>query len=246
LVYLCVPGKNVVYLSVRNHKLNRKYGGLAMAKKISAIRLPSIRKAVPKIPVIGVFGAGDPRIDRLSRNRCQNIVKLAADSISGSVVLPDKTPVPVVYSDTLVDGEPQADIVAQQFRKAGVDIIVCVPDTWAFPQLTTISLLQQFPPDTPINITCGNSAPKPGVVYAHATSGAISQYGRLVTLNVGNWDDTGISPKISKPTIDALLDWCYGVVTAVGLRGRRVVIFGHDSMGMETAGNNAAGYEAFS
>jgi len=206
-----------------------------MAKKISAIRLPSIRKAVPKIPVIGVFAAGDPRIDRLSRNRCQNIVKLVADSISGSVVLPDKTPVPVVYSDTLVDGEPQADIVAQQFRKAGVDIIVCVPDTWAFPQLTTISLLQQFPPDTPINITCGNSAPKPGVVYAHATSGAISQYGRLVTLNVGNWDDTGISPKISKPTIDALIDWCYGAVTAVGLRGRRVVIFGHDSMGMETA-----------
>ncbi|MHC4738962.1 MAG: hypothetical protein ACYS9Y_08680 [Planctomycetota bacterium] len=206
-----------------------------MAKKISAIRLPAIRKVVPKIPAIGVFAAGDPRIDRLSRNRCQNIVKLVADSISGSVVLPDKTPVPVVYSDTLVDGEPQADVVAQQFRKAGVDIIVCVPDTWAFPQLTTISLLQQFPPDTPINITCGNSAPKPGVVYAHATSGAISQYGRLVTLNVGNWSDTGISPKISKPTTDALIDWCYGAVTAVELRGRRVVIFGHDSMGMETA-----------
>jgi len=206
-----------------------------MAKKITAVRLPAIKKAVPKIPVIGVFSAGDPRIDRLSRNRCQNIVKLVADSISGSVVLPDKTSVPVVYSDILVDGEPQADVVAQQFRKAGVDIIVCVPDTWAFPQLTTISLLQQFPPNTPINITCGNSAPKPGVVYAHATSGAISQYGRLVTLNVGNWADTGISPKISKATIEALIDWCYGAVTAVGLRGRRVVIFGHDSMGMETA-----------
>jgi L-fucose isomerase len=160
---------------------------------------------------------------------------MVADSISGCVVLPDKTPVPVVYSDMLVDGEAQADIVAQQFRKAGVDIIVCVPDTWAFPQLTTISLLQQFSPDTPINITCGNSAPKPGVVYAHATSGAISQYGRLVTLNVGNWADTGMFPKISEPTINALIDWCYGAVTAVGLRGRRVVIFGHDSMGMETA-----------
>jgi L-fucose isomerase len=135
----------------------------------------------------------------------------------------------------LVDGEPQADIVAQQFRKAGVDVLVCVPDTWAFPQLTTISLLQQFPPNTPINITCGNSGPRPGVVYAHATAGAIAQYGRMVTLNVGTWPDTGMNPKMTDQTAKNLVDWCYAAVTAVGLRGRRVVIFGHDSMGMETA-----------
>lgn len=149
--------------------------------------------------------------------------------------MPDKTPVPVVYSQVLVDGEKQADIVAEQFRKAGVNIIVCVPDTWAFPQLTGISLLQKFPADTPINITCGNSGPKPGVVYSHALNGAIAQYGRLSTLNVGNWSDTGANPKMSEQTAKWLIDWCYAAVTAVGLRGRRVVIFGHDSMGMETA-----------
>ncbi|HUV64590.1 MAG TPA: hypothetical protein VMW24_11875, partial [Sedimentisphaerales bacterium] len=107
-----------------------------MARRVEATRLPSIRKAAPKVPAIGVFATGDPRIDPASRTRCQNIVKMAADTISGSVVLPDKTPVPVVYSTVLVDGEAQADIVAQQFRNAGVDILVCVPDTWAFPQLT--------------------------------------------------------------------------------------------------------------
>ena len=206
-----------------------------MAKKIQARHLPNIRKAIPKIPVIGVFATSDPRIDKGSRTRCQNIAKMAADSISGSVVLPDKTPVPVVYSTVLVDGEAQADIVAQQFRKAGVDILVCVPDTWAFPQLTTISLLQQFPANTPINITCGNSGPKPGVVYAHALSGAISQYGRMVALNVGTWADTGMDPKMTDQTAKSLIDWCYAAVTAVALRGRRVVILGHDSMGMETA-----------
>jgi len=126
--------------------------------------LPAIKKASPKVPVIGGFAACDPRIDQTSRNRAQNIIGLVADAISGAVTLPDKTPVPVVYSFVLVDSETQADIVAQQFRNAGVDILVCVPDTWAFPQLTTISLLQQFPKNTPINITCGNSAPKPGVV----------------------------------------------------------------------------------
>jgi L-fucose isomerase len=206
-----------------------------MAKKIEAAHLPNIRKATPKIPVIGVFATSDPRIDKDSRIRCQNIVKMTADTISGAVVLPDKTPVPVVYSTVLVDGEAQADIVAQQFRKAGVDIIVLVPDTWAFPQLTGISLLQQFPADTPINITCGNSGPKPGVVYAHALSGAISQYGRLVALNVGTWPDTGMNPAMTEQTAKNLIDWCYAAVTAVALRGRRIVILGHDSMGMETA-----------
>jgi len=206
-----------------------------MAKKMQAVRLPNIRKATVKVPVIGVFASSDPRIGKEDRKRCQNIAKMAADCISPAVVLPDKTPVPVVYSTTLVDGEAQADIVAQQFRKAGVDILVCVPDTWAFPQLTTISLLQQFPVDTPINITCGNSGPRPGVVYAHATSGALAQCGRMVALNVGTWQDTGMNPTMTDQTAKNLIDWCYAAVTAVALRGRRVVILGHDSMGMETA-----------
>ncbi|MHC4721445.1 MAG: hypothetical protein ACYS6I_01925, partial [Planctomycetota bacterium] len=206
-----------------------------MAKKVTPVRLANIRKVEPKVPVIGVFAACDPRIDKASRTRSQNIVKMAAEVISGAVVLPDKTPVAVVYSAILVDGEAQADIVAQQFRRAGVDILVCVPDTWAFPQLTGISLVQQFPKDTPINITTGNSAPKPGVVYAQALNGAISQYGRMVTLNVGTWPDTGANPVMSRQTAERLIDWCYAAVTAAGLRGRRVVVFGHDSMGIETA-----------
>jgi L-fucose isomerase len=206
-----------------------------MAKKIEAQRLPVINKATPKVPVIGVFATSDPRIDKDSRTRCQTIAKMAADCISGSVVLPGETAVAVVYSTVLVDGESQADIVAQQFRKAGVDILVCVPDTWAFPQLTTISLLSQFPTNTPVNITCGNSGPKPGVVYAHALNGAISQYGRMAALNVGTWPDTGANPKMTEQTAKSLIDWCYAAVTTVGLRGRRVVILGHDSMGMETA-----------
>jgi L-fucose isomerase len=206
-----------------------------MAKKTEATSLSEIKKATPQSPVIGVFATSDPRIDAASRVRCKNIVKMAADTISGAVVLPDKSAVEVVYSSVLVDGEAQADIVAEQFRKAGVTILVCVPDTWAFPQLTTISLLQQFPKDTPINITCGNSGPKPGVVYAHALAGAIAQYGKMVSLNVGTWPDTGSNPQMTEATAEALINWCYGAVTAAALRGRRVMVFGHDSMGMETA-----------
>jgi L-fucose isomerase len=197
--------------------------------------LPVARNVQPNQPVIGVFAPCDPRVDADSRKRSQNIIEMIANGLTGAIVLPDKSAVQVVYSSVLVDGEAQADVVASQFRQAGVDIIVCCPDTWAFPQLTTISLLQQFPSNTPFNITCGNSGPKPGVVYAHALNGAISQYGKLSTLNIGSWADTGMKPKITPETMTALLDWCYAAVTTVAIRGRRVMFFGHDSMGMETA-----------
>ncbi len=186
-------------------------------------------------PAIGVFVAGDPRIDAESRQRCRNICRMVADTLAERVKLPDGSPAKVVWAPILVDGEPQADIVARQFQDAGVKVLVCAPDTWAFPQLSVISLLQQFPADTPINFTCGNSGPKPGVVFAHAVNGALAQYGRLSHLNVGSWPDTGLDPQMTEGTAQALADWAAAAVTTQALKGRRVVIFGHDSMGMETA-----------
>ena len=183
----------------------------------------------------GVCATGDPRIDAASRKRAVNIIGLVAQEVAARVHMPDGKPVEVVWSPVLIDGEKQADIVADQFRDAGVDAIICAPDTWAFPQLTLISLLSHLDGDIPVNITCGNSGPKPGVVFAHAVNGALAQMGKLVTLNVGSWPDTGLKPKMTADTAQALIDWCYAAVARVGLKGRRVVIFGHDAMGMETA-----------
>ena len=200
-----------------------------------AEKLPLVSKVAAQTPTIGVFATCDPRIDSPSRTRSKNIVQMTADVIAENVCMPDGSPARVVWTPVLVDGERQADIVAQQFHKEGVNILVCTPDTWAFPQLSLISLLQQFPKDTPINLTCGNSGPKPGVVFTHAASGAISQYGKLVHINVGTWPDTGPRPKMTEGTATALVDWCYAALTTQALKGRRVVILGHDSMGMETA-----------
>ncbi len=185
--------------------------------------------------VFGICGTGDPRIDAESRQRCANIVEILADRIADRVRMPDGKPVEVVWTPLLIDGEKQADAVGRMFRQAGVNALVCAPDTWAFPQLTLMSLLAQLPADIPVNITCGNSGPKPGVVYAHAVNGALAQSNRLTHLNVGTWADTGLSPQPTDATVDALIDWCYAAVTYAGLKGRRVVVFGHDSMGMETA-----------
>jgi len=200
-----------------------------------ATKLPLVEKADQKPVTFGVCATGDPRIVPEARERAANIIGIVADLVAENVRMPDGSPVNVVWSPLLIDGEKQADIVAGQFRAAGVDAIVCAPDTWAFPQLTLISLLSQLPADIPVNITCGNSGPKPGVVYAHAVNGALAQSGRLVALNVGTWPDTGQKPRPTKETADALIDWCYAALTRVGLKGRRVVLLGHDSMGMETA-----------
>ncbi|MCX7011679.1 MAG: sulfatase-like hydrolase/transferase [Candidatus Sumerlaeota bacterium] len=200
-----------------------------------AAKLAPIAKAESLKPTIGVFAACDPRIDEASRERARNIIGLTADVLAKRVKLPDGSPVRVVWSPVLVDGERQADIVARQFKEACVNILVAPLDTWAFPQLSLISLIQQFPEDTPLNLTCGNSGPRPGVVFTHACSGAISQYGRMVHINVGTWPDSGAYPEMTPETADALVDWCQAAVAAQGLKGRRVVVFGHDSMGMETA-----------
>ncbi|NLF38433.1 hypothetical protein GX586_03250 [bacterium] len=201
----------------------------------TARKLPVVKTSSPALPVIGVFATCDPRIDEQSRTRARNVVEMAANVVAGGVALPGGARPDVVWAATLVDGERQADIVARQFKEAGVSVLVAVPDTWAFPQLGLISLLAHFPKDTPLNLTCGNCGPKPGVVFVHAASGAISQYGRLVHINVGTWPDTGLTPVMTPETAAALVDWCYAACTFAGLKGRRVVLFGHDSMGMETA-----------
>ena len=200
-----------------------------------AKRLAASRKAAARTVTFGVCGTSDPRVDKESRQRCVNIIEMVAETIAGKIKMPDGTDAEVVWSPVLIDGEAPADVVARQFQAAGVDAIIVAPDTWAFPQLTLISLLSHFPADLPINITCGNSGPKPGVVYAHAVNGALAQSGRLTALNVGTWPDVGMDPKMTAGTAEALIDWCYAALTRVGLKGRRVMILGHDSMGMETA-----------
>ena len=92
---------------------------MAKAKRLSAAI-----ESKPRAVVFGVCVTADPRIDAPSRQRCVNIAAMTAEVIARNVTVPDGTPVEVVWSDVLVDGEKQADMVAGQFRDAGVDAIV--------------------------------------------------------------------------------------------------------------------------
>ena len=70
----------------------------------------------PENPVIGVFATSDPRIDAASRERCKNIIGMVAEKIAASVTLANGEGVDVVYSETLVDGEKEADKVAGELK----------------------------------------------------------------------------------------------------------------------------------
>ena len=48
-------------------------------------------------PVIGVFATCDPRIDKDSRSRAGNIIKMTADILAEKINMPDGQPTPVVY-----------------------------------------------------------------------------------------------------------------------------------------------------
>ena len=132
---------------------------------------------MPGLPVIGIFATCDPRIDQDSRTRSTNIVKMAANQISGTVITPDKTAVPVVYSEILVDGEKQADTVAAQFKQAGVNIIVCVPTLGLFHSLQCFHCCRIFPK-------------KPHLILQLATAGQDPEL-YLLTLPMEHWPSLG-------------------------------------------------------
>lgn len=83
------------------------------------------RTARPRCVTFGVCATSDPRIDPESRQRCVNIVELVAEGVAEAVRMPDGTAASVVWSPVPIDGEKQADIVARQFQKAGVDAHEC-------------------------------------------------------------------------------------------------------------------------
>ena len=118
-----------------------------------AEKLATQSQAPERKVTFGVFATCDPRIDKASRKRAANIVSMAADVIAQRVKMPDGSQVRVVWSPVLVDGEVEADIVARQLGDAGADALVCVPDTWAFPQLTTISLLHRAHSPTGVSLS---------------------------------------------------------------------------------------------
>jgi L-fucose isomerase len=186
---------------------------------------------------IGLFAPCDPRIDDASRTRCQNIVEMTA-TILKKIKLPQGHKLGIYTASQVVQSEADADAVANEFKKAGVEAICIVPDTWFYPGKTAIALTSHFSRSTPIACIAGNNAPKPGVVGVDAVVGAYSQTGILCQTIIGNMPDPGQKPEFDAATKAQILDLCWAMVAAAWLRGKRVLCVDTDSMQMETALNH--------
>jgi L-fucose isomerase len=183
---------------------------------------------------IGLFAPCDPRIDDESRERALNIVTMTA-KILKRVRLPMGHKLGIVVADKTVENEADADDVAFAFKKAGVEAVAIVPDTWFYPGKTAIALTSHFARTTPIACIAGNNAPKPGVVGVDAVVGAYAQTGILCQAIIGNMPETGQNPIFDKKTQAEIVDLGWAMAAAAWLRGKRVFCSDTDSMQMETA-----------
>ena len=196
-----------------------------------------IQKPSPGAPTIGLFAPCDPRIDDPSRERALNIVKMTAKVLK-SIRLCGHDKPGIFVADATIENEADADAAAAAFKKAGVEAIAIVPDTWFYPGKTAIALTAHFPRNTPIACIAGNNAPKPGVVGVDAVVGAYAQTGILCPAIIGNMPEVGQDPEFDKQTKIEILDLGWAMAAAAYLRGKRIFAADTDSMQMETALNH--------
>ena len=149
------------------HDFRRRGPIMAGARKLTGGETRS------KTITFGVVGTGDPRIDEASRQRAGNIVKTIADL--GRRTGPHARR---QAGGCGLDAAPGRRRAAGRYRGPSVprggrrrrDLHARIPGP--FPNSRSSACLAHLPADMPVNITCGNSGPKPGVVYAHAVNGA--------------------------------------------------------------------------
>jgi L-fucose isomerase len=200
--------------------------------------MPFVKKMQSNLPTLGVFVPCDPRIDENSRKRAFNIGKMTAELLAKRLTMPDGNPPNVFYCSHLVDSESTADSGAGEFKEAGADALIVVPDTWFFPGKSALALTAHFPPTLPLACVGGNNAPKPGVVGIDALVGAYAQTGRLCPMVIGNMPETGMNPEFDEKTQDEIADLGFAMMTSAALKGKRYLSVDTDSMQMETALNH--------
>ncbi len=193
----------------------------------------------PHDPVIGLFAPCDPRIDDPSRTRAQNICVMTG-KILKAIRLPGEAKPGIYVAEKPVQGEADADAVAAEFKKAGVNVIAMVPDTWFYPGKSAMALTAHFR-GVPLCCIAGNNAPKPGVVGVDAVVGAYAQTGVLCHAIIGNMPETGMNPEFDDKSKGEIIDLVWAMAAAAWLKGKRVFCADTDSMQMETALNHVHG-----
>ena len=140
-------------------------------------------------PVIGVSAVIDGREAAMKKQkpRVERMAQMLAGLISDEFTHIDGRPSHVVVADELVHDAASAQRVGRAFRLAGVEVLVCYDDVWAYPGELEGLLLQNLSMgQIPVAHVSGNSATWPGVVYNFAATGMLAQWGYFVHRIVGD------------------------------------------------------------
>lgn len=189
-------------------------------------------------PVIGVSAVIDGREAAMAqqKDRVERVADMVAELISNEYRHIDGKPPRVVPADELVKDAASAQRVGKQFRLAGVQVLICYDDVWAYPGELEGLLLQNISMgQIPVAHVSGNSAAWPGVVYACAATGMLAQTGYFAHRLVGDViEKDGMPVEFAQGLKDDVLDWLHAAATFSDMWGTPYASFGGHSMNMET------------
>jgi len=196
------------------------------------------KKAEVSGPVIGVSAVADGRDAALKKQkaRVEKMAGMLAKYISDEFPHIDGKPSPVVLADELVRDAASARRVGRRFRAAGVQVLICYDDVWAYPGELECLLLQNISMgQIPVAHVSANSAAWPGVVYAFAATGMLAQSGYFAHRIVGDVVERDGAPQGFSEGLKAdLSDWLAAATTFADMWGTPYASFGGHSMNMET------------
>jgi len=189
-------------------------------------------------PVIGVSAVIDGREAAMKRQkgRVERVARMLAEFVDGECPHVDGRPAAVCVADELVRDAASAQRVGRQFRRAGVQVLLCYDDVWAYPGELEGLLLQNIGMgQIPAAHVSGNSAAWPGVVYACAATGMLAQWGYFAHRIVGDVVEKDEMPAAFSAGLKAdLSDWLAAATTVADMWGTPYASFGGHSMNMET------------
>jgi len=189
-------------------------------------------------PVIGVSAVIDGRQAAMEQQqaRVERVARMVGDFLDGEFRHIDGSRSHVVLADELVKDAASAQRVGRQFRLAGVEVLVCYDDVWAYPgELEGLLLQNVSMGQIPVAHVSGNSARWPGVVYNFSATGMLAQCGYLVHRIIGEVVEEEEMPVGFSPGLKAdLADWLAAATTFADMWGTPYVSFGGHSMNMET------------
>jgi len=189
-------------------------------------------------PVIGVSAIIDGReaAMKAQKARVETMLRMLGTFVSDEFTHIDGRPSHVVVADELVHDAASAQRVGLAFRLAGVEVLVCYDDVWAYPgELEGLLLQNVSMGQIPVAHVSGNSAAWPGVVYNFAATGMLAQWGYFVHRIVGDLvEKNGTPTGFAQGFKDDVLDWLAAATTFADMWGTPYASFGGHSMNMET------------